>query len=135
MFSKLTNLKELYIRQQISLKHISPYGLNSSSLTKLFINDNNIIFYKILKQNESINIFQYCPNLEALDVSNNKFTGLHDSQIFNMFSNLSKLKSLFALGIKLRNIPKLFLSIFPNLTDLNLDRNYIRTLKGVFKEV
>ena len=124
-------------------------SFNSTSLRKLVLNSNKIVFSKEHLQNQ---IFAACKQIAYLNIDNNNLLDLREDGVSELLSPLAQLERLYMSNTNLLSIPKALLKHFPklehfeadnngitelgesligapNLKSLNIQKNYLRVLK------
>ena len=130
-FALLTSLTELRLSQMVnSNMKLSPQALNSSSLEKLTLEKNNMVFKASDVNN---NYFKYCTNLTTLDISSNNLKNLRHADITKFLSPLVKLKTLHMVSCHLFVVPPKLFIFLQDLQTLILDGNHISNLDRAFE--
>lgn len=128
-FSKLPFLTTLQLSNMAGrVKYIDGLAFNNSRLEKLNLYNNDIHFSQL----ENVSIFNYTPNLQALNLNKNNFGKIPDVKIKNILAPLVNLAKLDLSNSKLSSIPSGLFSTMKNLTSLFLDGNALRNLDGAF---
>ncbi|XP_062606738.1 toll-like receptor 2 [Saccostrea cucullata] len=117
----LSNLQYLSIENLAPGVTVNEYSFNSSSLMYLYMaNKMNIMRY-------TLNIFQYCRNLEVLDMTGIQLNSSHnlERKLLNLLRPLTKLQELVLKGTSVTTFPKTLFTIMPNLRTLSLQNCFI----------
>lgn len=135
VFSDLISLKKLYLsNMRRTIEKMSPQAFNISNLRSLHFGHNKIDF-KLGTDIQFDNLFKLMPNLESIHLGSNVFTMGNESMV-RMLKPLKRLKRLYLDGINLRGIPENFISMFQNLSHLDLSNNKISWIEpSAFRNV
>ncbi|CAO3627160.1 unnamed protein product [Cunninghamella blakesleeana] len=115
---KLPSLIRLELRNN-NLQHLS-WNIELPKLKEIFLTDNRLISEN--KDDHAYGFFQYCSELQTLDVSSNQWSIIPNS----VTSSLEKLQRLDVRGNQLKQLPS-SLGKLPNLTVLLYEGNPLKS--------
>ena len=124
IFARMSSLRLVSMKSMLNrLESIHSFALNISSLEKLYLDGNHLVFRDKYGVFDLKNIFKWSPNLRNLDLSNNNFVRLSRDQFFQMFSPLRNLHTLVLQGSMIVSLPPNVFSYLISLRRLILNGN------------